>query len=108
MASQKRGGGFNHYGRDQHSKKHQGTHPQQRAGNRPSNPPQLSRTDMQTGLVALLDRFVADETTPGADKAILHHAHELRRLLCARNDSASSTAKRELDEKRPEIGRAHV
>jgi ribonuclease-3 len=57
---------------------------------------------MQTGLVALLDRFVADETTLGADKDMLHHAHELRRLLCARNDSTSSKAKRELDEKRPD------
>jgi ribonuclease-3 len=104
MASQKRGGGFNHYGRDQHQKKHQ-PQPQHRNGANPTlNPPQpdLSAKDMQTGLVALLDRFVADETTVGADKDILHHAHELRRLLCARNDSASARAKRELDEKRPD------
>lgn len=102
MASQKRGGGFNHYGRDQHPKKHL---PQHRNGvGYSTNPPapELSSKDMQTGLVALLDRFVADEVTMGADKDILHHAHQLRRLLCARNDSTSSKAKRELDEKRPD------
>ncbi|KAI2476100.1 Double-strand-specific ribonuclease Pac1 [Pyrenophora tritici-repentis] len=57
---------------------------------------------MQTGLVALLDRFVADETKCGADKEALHHANELRRLLCARDNTTSSHAKRELDEKRPD------
>jgi ribonuclease-3 len=57
---------------------------------------------MQTGLIALLDRFVADETQPGADKDMLHHAHELHRLLCARNNTNSAKAKRELDEKRPD------
>jgi ribonuclease-3 len=113
MASQKRGGGFDHYGRDQHNKKHQnsrGGMPQQRGrhSNRdvtydPNPPPaELSSKDMQTGLVALLDRFVADETTAGADKEALHHAHEFRRLLCARDDTTSSKAKRDLDEKRPD------
>jgi ribonuclease-3 len=113
MASQKRGGGFDHYGRDQHNKKHQngrGGMPQQRGrqSNRdvtynPNPPPaELSSKDIQTGLVALLDRFVADETTVGADKEALHHAHELRRLLCARDDTTSSKAKRDLDEKRPD------
>ena len=102
MASHKRGGGFNHYGRDQHTKKHQ---PQHRNGppvirNPPS--PELCSKDMQTGLVALLDRFVADETTSGADKELLHHANELRRLICARNNTTSSHAKRELEEKRPD------
>lgn len=57
---------------------------------------------MQTGLVSLLDRFVADETTPAADKDILHHARELRRLLCARGNPSSNLAKRDLDEKRPD------
>ncbi|KAA8625849.1 Double-strand-specific ribonuclease Pac1 [Pyrenophora tritici-repentis] len=95
MASQKRGGGFNHYGRDQNAKKHQPQH-------RNPPPPELSSKDMQTGLVALLDRFVADETKCGADKEALHHANELRRLLCARDNTTSSHAKRELDEKRPD------
>jgi ribonuclease-3 len=58
---------------------------------------------MQTGLVALLDRFVAAETTPDADKDILHHARELRRLVASRNEkSVSAQAKRDLDEKRPD------
>ncbi|EUC33527.1 hypothetical protein COCCADRAFT_26154 [Bipolaris zeicola 26-R-13] len=96
MASHKRGGGFNHYGRDHHSKKHYP--PLQR--NAPQ--PELSSADMQTGLIALLDRFVAEETTPGADKEILYHANELRRRLCARDHGTSSQAKRELDEKRPD------
>ncbi|KAL5119034.1 hypothetical protein ACEQ8H_002958 [Pleosporales sp. CAS-2024a] len=64
--------------------------------------PELSAAEMQTGLVALLDRFVAAETTPNADMDILHHARELRRLVAARDQkSASAQAKRELDEKRP-------
>ncbi|KAG9196126.1 ribonuclease III [Alternaria panax] len=102
MASQRRGGGFSHHARDPHHKRHP---PQHRNGARvQASPPapELSAKDMQTGLVALLDRFVADETTTGADRDILHHANQLRRLLCARNDSPSSKAKRELDEKRPD------
>jgi len=60
---------------------------------------------MQTGLVALLDRFVAEETTAGADKEALHHAHELRRRLCARDTiTTSSQAKRDLDSARPDKG----
>ncbi|RII10716.1 hypothetical protein CUC08_Gglean006713 [Alternaria sp. MG1] len=102
MASQKRGGGFNHYGRDQNHKKHQPQHRNGAGYNTNPSAPELSSKDMQTGLVALLDRFVADETTMGADKDMLHHAHQLRRLLCARNDSASAKAKRELDQKRPD------
>jgi ribonuclease-3 len=57
---------------------------------------------MQTGLVALLDRFVAAETTTDADRDVLHHANHLRRLLCARNHSTSANAKLELDGKRPD------
>lgn len=102
MASQKRGGGFNHYGRDQHVKKHPPQHRNGPSLTRNPPPPELSPKDMQTGLVALLDRFVADETTFGADKEVLHHANELRRLLCARDNTTSSRAKRELDEKRPD------
>lgn len=104
MASQKRGGGFHHYGRDHRNKKHQP--PSQQLHSAPP-PPELSRGDMQTGLVALLDRFVAEESTAGADKETLYYAHGLRRRLCARDDSASSRAKRELDEKRPDKA-AHV
>ena len=111
MASQKRGGGFNHYGRDQQNKKHQNGHGgmlQHRQGNRDFTytpnppPPELSSKEVQTGLVALLDRFVADETTAGADKDVLHHAHELRRLLCARGNATSARTTRDLDEKRPD------
>ena len=98
MASQKRGGGFHHYGHDQRNKKYQ---PSSQRHNAPSQP-ELSPKDMQTGLVALLDRFVAEETTAGADKETLYHAHELRRRLCARDDGTSSHAKRELDNKRPD------
>jgi ribonuclease-3 len=68
-----------------------------------SNQPELSATELQTGLVALLDRFVAAEMTPDADKDILLHATELRRLVAARTaESKSAQAKRELDEKRPD------
>ncbi|KAL1793503.1 hypothetical protein ACET3X_008485 [Alternaria dauci] len=103
MASQKRDRAFTHHGRDQHHKRHAPQHGSNGAAYTPhARPPELSSTDMQTGLVALLDRFVADETTAGADKDILHHAHQLRRLLCARNHSAAAQAKRELDDKRPD------
>jgi ribonuclease-3 len=97
MASHKRGGGFNHYGRDHHNKKHQ-QFPQHR--NAPQ--PELSSKDMQTGLVALLDRFVAEETMAGADKETLYYAHELRRRLCDRDHGISSQAKRDLDKQRPD------
>ncbi|KAF2823994.1 ribonuclease III [Ophiobolus disseminans] len=96
MASQKRGNAFNHYG----DRNQQFNHKQRPSYNTASQPA-LSAADMQTGLVALLDRFVAAETTPAADKDILHHARELRRLLNARGNPTSAEAKRELDEKRP-------
>ena len=56
---------------------------------------------MHTGLVALLDRFVADETTSDADRDIVHHASELRRLLARKENPASTASLRELEEKRP-------
>lgn len=127
MSTHKRGGSFNHYGdRSQHySKKPRPTQPsysslpntsshhhdQSRNGHGkppqrgPAPPPQpaLSATEMQTGLVALLDRFVAAETTSDGDKSILHHATELRRLVSRRTGSNPSVqARRELDVKRPD------
>lgn len=130
MAAQKRGNGFSHYGdQNQHFNKKQRPSqpmynsasfderpqvqygkPQQRgnAGAQhrvlpSSNQPELSVTELQTGLVALLDRFVAAEMTPDADKDILLHASELRRLVSARTAKSTSTqAKRDLDEKRPD------
>ncbi|KAH5156924.1 hypothetical protein HBH69_087460 [Parastagonospora nodorum] len=130
MSSQKRGNAFNHYGdRNQHSNKKsrisqptyntasyddrsskQYNRPQQRGNFTPQHrndgspsPPELSAAEMQTGLVALLDRFVAAEMTPDADKDILYHARELRRLVASRNEkSVSAQAKRDLDEKRPD------
>ncbi|KAJ4366987.1 hypothetical protein N0V83_007517 [Neocucurbitaria cava] len=108
MSAPKRGGSFNHYGdlSPQFNKRQRPNRPVYSSAtyhNAPPYKPQLSSAEMKTGLVALLDRFVAEETTPAADKDILHHARELRRLLCARNDSNSSS-KRELDEKRPDKG----
>jgi ribonuclease-3 len=130
MASQKRGHGSNNYGdRNQHFNKkpryNQSTYgtasfddhtrnalgkPQQRGNivplRRDDGPPgelSLSAAEMQTGLVALLDRFVAAEMTPEADKDILMHAQELRRLVSLRNTkSASAQAKCDLDQKRPD------
>ena len=103
MASNKRSGGFSHYGRDQHTKKHQHAPHRNALPHLPHAPqPELSSKDMQTGLVALLDRFVAEETIAGADKQTLYHAHELRRRLCARDNGESAQAKRQLDEKRPD------
>ncbi|KAF1362174.1 ribonuclease III [Lizonia empirigonia] len=93
--SQNRGGSFNHYdGRNQFDKRSRPHH---------SAPPQakLSKSDMHSGLVALLDRFVADETRSDADRDILHHASELRRLLAHKENPASATLRHELDEKRP-------
>jgi ribonuclease-3 len=98
MSSQKRGNGVNHYGdRHQHFNKKQrpNQHMYSSAAydDRKQNyhsthdikpyQPQLSASELQTGLVALLDRFVAAEMTPQADKDILHHARELRRLVSA-------------------------
>lgn len=130
MSSQKRGNTSNHYGdRNQHFNKKQrpnqptysttshddrnrpqygkplqrGNFSPQQRNEAPSDQPELSATQMQTGLVALLDRFVAAEMTPDADKDILHHARELRRLVVARTTkSVSAQAKRDLDEKRPD------
>lgn len=62
---------------------------------------ELSKSDMQSGLVALLDRFVADETRSDADRDILHHASELRRLLAHKENPRSATLRHELEEKRP-------
>jgi ribonuclease-3 len=132
MSSQKRGGAFHHYGdRDQQFNKRprptfnsaafddqnrgQQGKPQQRGNAIPQRrteaPPaqvELSAADMQTGLAALLDRFVDAEMSPGADKSMLHHARELRRLLSERTaHSKPDQAKRDLDEKRP-IKTAHV
>ena len=128
--SRKRGGSSNHYDdRDRFDKRsrpnqpsynsgyngHNGnrdqrhSYPQQR-----SNGPQqhrgghgsgftgeLSRDDMHTGLVALLDRFVAGETRPDADRDILYHASQLRHLLARKQNPTSAESMRELDEKRP-------
>jgi ribonuclease-3 len=130
MASQKRGHGSNNYGdRNQHFNKkprpNQPTYstasfdhhnrnapgkPQQRGNpvpqrgeDGPAEQLLLSAAEMQTGLVALLDRFVAAEMTPEADKDILMHARELRRLVSLRNNkSASTQSKRDLDQKRPD------
>jgi ribonuclease-3 len=126
MSSQKRGGAFNHYGdRDQHFNKkprptfnsaafddhNRGQHGKlqqrgnagpQRRDNAPPAQVELSAEDLQTGLAALLDRFVAAEMKPQADKDMLHHARELRRLLSERTaHSKPDQAKRDLDEKRP-------
>ncbi|KAF1851101.1 ribonuclease III [Cucurbitaria berberidis CBS 394.84] len=121
MPPPKRGGAFPHYGdRNSHINKKQrsgqpvyssaayGDLPNDRGPDKPvqrsiAPPPKLtlSARDMESGLVALLDRFVANETTPNANKDILHHARELRRLLCTRTD-AKSQIMRELDEKRPD------
>ncbi|KAL1642549.1 hypothetical protein SLS61_009639 [Didymella pomorum] len=62
---------------------------------------ELSRDDMHTGLVALLDRFVAEETRPDADRDILYHASQLRHLLARKQNSTSADSMRELDERRP-------
>lgn len=127
--SQKRGGSFNHYdNRNQfdkrsrpnqpsynsaphsngnrdarygHSQPRSHGHQQPRIANNPVPQAELSSADMQTGLVALLDRFVADETRSDADRDILHHASELRRLLARKENPASATSRHELDEKRP-------
>ncbi|KAF9695112.1 hypothetical protein EKO04_007143 [Ascochyta lentis] len=127
--SQERGGSFNHYdSRNQFDKRSRPSqpsfnsasygnsnrdarngYPQQRShghqpprgGSSTTMQTELSKSDMQTGLVALLDRFVADETRPDADRHVLHHASELRRLLARRQNPVSATSRRELDEKRP-------
>ncbi|KAH6622219.1 ribonuclease III domain-containing protein [Boeremia exigua] len=77
-------------------------HQQPRSGNTTAFQGELSKAEMQTGLVALLDRFVADETRSDADRDILHHASELRRLLARKENPSSATSQRELDKKRPE------
>jgi ribonuclease-3 len=124
MASQKRGGSFNHYGDrsqpfnkkprpnqptynsasyDDRNRNGHGKNAQQQYGDDAIPPqPELSSAEMQTGLTALLDRFLQAETAPDADKDTLYHARELRRLLCSRKDTASARAKRELDERRPD------
>jgi ribonuclease-3 len=56
---------------------------------------------MQTGLIALLDKLVAEEVITG-DKDIMHHARELQTLLSTRvAKSYPSKPMRNLDTKRP-------
>jgi ribonuclease-3 len=65
-------------------------------------PCKLASAEMQTGLIALLDKLVAEETTPHGDRDVLHHARELRQLLSDRvGETQSSKAQKALDEKRP-------
>ncbi|OAL51200.1 ribonuclease III [Pyrenochaeta sp. DS3sAY3a] len=111
MATPRRGGSYNHYGeRNQHFNKRQRPNPpahldRQRGANGPPSQqpvkPALSTKDMGTGMVALLDRFIADETIPTADRDVLHHARELRQLLNSRMDPKRSLVQ-ELDKTRPE------
>lgn len=61
-----------------------------------------SPDDLQTTLVSLLDAFGAAETTSKADREVLRHVYELRRLLCARDHPARDQMMRELNEKRPD------
>ncbi|KAJ8111054.1 hypothetical protein OPT61_g6257 [Boeremia exigua] len=128
--SQKRGGSFNHYDNrdrfDKRSRPNQASYntanygnsnrdprhgysqhrshgqPPPRSGNSAAFQGELSKPEMQTGLVALLDRFVAGETRSDADREILHHANELRRLLAQKENPASAISQRDLDAKRPE------
>lgn len=128
--SHKRGGSFNQYdNRDRFDKRsrpnqpsysstqygnsnrdprpgypHNRNHGQQqsRSSNGNAFQGELSRTEMHTGLVALLDRFVAEETRSDADRDIVRHARELRLLLARKENPLSATTRRELDEKRPE------
>ncbi|KAJ4987426.1 RNAse3 domain-containing protein [Stagonosporopsis vannaccii] len=129
--SQKRGGSFNHhdnrdrfdkrnrpnqpsygsthYGNSNNSRDGRQGHPphrshgqqQSRGSNGTAFQGELSKAEMHTGLVALLDRFVADETRSDADRDILYHASQLRQLLACKGNPASATVRRELDEKRP-------
>ncbi|KAH8724786.1 ribonuclease III domain-containing protein [Phaeosphaeriaceae sp. PMI808] len=119
MSSHKRGNTHNHYGdRNQHSHKKQrpnsqgrnqtfnslqfGDHGHDQAHAAPKLS-ELSAAGMQTGLSALLDRFIAAETTPTANKDILYHARELRTLLSLHaSNSVSAKAKRDLDQIRPD------
>ncbi|KAF2106746.1 double-strand-specific ribonuclease Pac1, partial [Lophiotrema nucula] len=57
--------------------------------------------EMQSGLIALLDHLVQEETGPEGDIDIIHHARKLHTLLSARANKPSK-ARQELDKKRPE------
>ncbi|KAF2866484.1 ribonuclease III domain-containing protein [Massariosphaeria phaeospora] len=92
---QKRGGSFPHYGGGPHISRMPD----------PANcePCQLAGAEMDSGIISLLDKLVAEETDPQGDRNILHHAEVLRKLLSSRADiSFPSKAKLELDKKRPE------
>ncbi|KAF2253947.1 ribonuclease III [Trematosphaeria pertusa] len=68
-------------------------------------PCKLAAAELRSGIIALLDKFAAEEQTHDGDRDVLHHAQELRRLLSARaNRSLPSQAKQELDVKRPDKG----
>ncbi|KAF3038181.1 hypothetical protein E8E12_008519 [Didymella heteroderae] len=128
--SQKRGGSFSHYDNrdrfDKRSRPNQSPynggqygnsntrdqrhgypqqrsngHQQPRGGQSAGFTGELSKDDMHTGLVALLDRFVAEETRSDADRDVLYHASQLRHLLARKQNPVSTDSMRELDEKRP-------
>ncbi|KAF2730332.1 ribonuclease III [Polyplosphaeria fusca] len=130
--SGKRGSQFNHYGseggqpfhkkqraNDQHHSN--GPHQPQYTGSKASRenpalqkintlpdpeycqPCKLAATEMQTGLISLLDQLVQEEGGLDGDEAILKHAEELHRLLLARGNSAlPSKPRRDLNDKVPD------
>jgi ribonuclease-3 len=64
-------------------------------------PCNLAGEEMQTGLIALLDKLVAEEVVTGQEE-IVHHARELQRLLSTRAaKSYPSKLMRNLETKRP-------
>ncbi|KAF2265465.1 ribonuclease III [Lojkania enalia] len=66
-------------------------------------PCKRAATEMQTGLISLLDQLSQEEAGPAGNQNILHHARELRKLLFTRaSQSSPSKPKQELDRKQPE------
>jgi ribonuclease-3 len=64
-------------------------------------PCNLAGEEMQTGLIALLDKLVAEEVGTGQED-IIHHARKLQQLLSTRAAASSpSKSMRVLDTKRP-------
>lgn len=67
------------------------------------HPCKLAAAEVQTGLIALLDKLVQEEAGTKGGEGIVHHARGLHALLAARAEKAlPSSAKRDLDSKRPE------
>ncbi|KAF2205589.1 ribonuclease III [Delitschia confertaspora ATCC 74209] len=71
-------------------------------GGTASKPTKLSASEVQAGLLSLLDQFVDEEPSSNGNTEVLQYARKLQELLSQRaSQSLPTSAKRDLDHRRP-------